>query len=122
MQHGFDLSASVEKPQSNLSDIQKVVIESSVQDFHHGIDMGDLNDEYRANIDSILGLTGWQYRLPEHVHMELARKLLDADNYRNWIESTLRNAREGNIQNLSLAQMENVANIIDNWLRLHPFN
>ena len=124
--NGFDIERrpdDIYPPKGQeFSELQKVVIESAVQDFHHGIDIGDLNDEYRANIQAILGEDRPSARLPEHIHMELARKLLDAENYRTWIESTLQSARWGNVPNLSLAQTENVASIITNWLRLHPFN
>lgn len=123
--HGYDIerrSEDVNPPKNqNLTELQKVVIESAVQDFHHGIDIGDLNDEYRANIEAILGLSGYQYRLPEHVHMELARKLLGGDEYRTWIQTTWNNARAASLEGLSLAQMDNVAHIIQNWLHLHPF-
>lgn len=123
--YGYDIERRPEDIYSpknqNLTELQKVVIESAVQDFHHGIDIGDLNDEYRANIEAILGLSGYQYRLPEHVHMELARKLLGGDEYRTWIQTTWNNARAASLEGLSLAQMDNVAHIIQNWLHLHPF-
>jgi hypothetical protein len=130
--NGFDIERRPEDKKTTgdktngLNEQDRLILESEVNNF---FDRGQLPDDfadflpdYQEDVLALIGFNdNFSYRLPQHMHMELTRKLLNQEEYRTWIQSTLRDAEAANIQNLSLAQHENVASVIRNWLRLHPF-
>jgi hypothetical protein len=130
--NGFDIERRPEDKMTTgdktngLNEQDRLILESEVNNF---FDRGQLPDDfadflpdYQEDVLALIGFTdNFSYRLPSYTHMDLVRKLLNQEEYRTWIQSTLRDAEAANIQNLSLAQHDNVASIIRNWLRLHPF-
>lgn len=130
--NGFDIERRPEDKMTTgdktngLNEQDRLILESEVNNF---FDRGQLPDDfadflpdYQEDVLALIGFNdNFSYRLPQHMHMELTRKLLNQEEYRTWIQSTLREAEAANMHDLSLAQMENVASIIRNWLRLHPF-
>jgi len=130
--NGYDIERRPEDKKTTgdktngLNEQDRLILESEVNNF---FDRGQLPDDfadflpdYQEDVLALIGFTdNFSHRLPQHMHMELTRKLLNQEEYRNWIESTLRAAETSQIGGLSLYQMENVASVIRNWLRLHPF-
>lgn len=130
--HGYDIERRPEDKMTTgtktngLNDMDRLILESEVNTF---FDRGRLPDDfadylpdYQEDVLALLGFTdNYSYRLPQHMHMELTRKLLNQEEYRTWIESTLRAAETNQLNGFTLYQMENIASIIENWLRLHPF-
>jgi hypothetical protein len=130
--NGFDIERRPEDKMTTgdktngLNEQDRLILESEINNF---FDRGQLPDDfadflpdYQEDVLALIGFTdNFSYRLPQHMHMDLTRKLLNQEEYRTWIQSTLREAEAANMHDLSLAQMENVASIIRNWLRLHPF-
>jgi hypothetical protein len=130
--NGFDIERRPEdkmttgEKTNGLNEMDRLILESEVTTF---FDRGQLPDDfadylpdYQEDVLALLGITdNYSYRIPQHMHMELTRKLLNQEEYRTWIESTLRAAETNQLNGFSLYQMENIASVIRNWLRLHPF-
>lgn len=123
-QNGFDISKDAVKQNPNgLSISTKLGLESMMDEyFMHGYprDIEDYHDNFQRDFNILVGDQSLEGVLPAEEHKVLTNLLLNQEENKNSIMALL-NDREQEMPGWTDQQKQNMKNIIENWLQIHPF-
>jgi len=135
--NGFDIERRPEDKKTTgemtngLNGQDRLILEMEMTNFFDNgrlpNDFADFIPDYQRDVLALIGNQNPESRLPRNVHTEVADLLINQqrNNSRGTIQLMRNQIRDNGrllgAPNLTAPQLENILNIITNWLEIHPF-